>query len=487
LQKINKQLKSTLGKNVYVINSVDTKKFIERLNEISNLTKDNIKTIKSYEYKGKVHTVIGAIKVFNKNNIFKSSLHPTKTYVLRSQIPYKALLSKKDELEHVLNTNVINMGIGSSKKIILVKTCKKNIQGLEKMTDKIQFLLNELNFKVTNVTEDEKDSMKIYNITTTTEFEKFKKKTSHIAFRLGIEEEKLYMRKETGIVQLIITGDSKTYPFVEYIGLKEIKRKTKDMQVPAVLGINLESGKLVCVDLAKFPHALAMGGTGSGKSNFLNVLIQSSMYLTSNLAYLMFDFKKVELNQYKNFKNVTFINNYDDAIKAIDLLNKEMNRRLDLFAAAGVKDLESYNLKYENIPYLVTIIDEAADIKLEAGDKKTAEEVNTALNQCINKARCSGIIIIYAMQRADGNQISCSIRDQLMSRIGFNTSSEKQKQFIELENLTTLKTGEFILKYRGEESKVKGFFIDDRKLQTNEVYKILKKNFVKIDLTKNGG
>jgi hypothetical protein len=179
--------------------------------------------------------------------------------------------------------------------------------------------------------------------------------------------------------------------------------------------------------------------------------------------------------QYKDFRNVHFINNYPDAIKAIDILNAEMNRRLDLFSELGVKDIESYNLKYENIPYLVTVIDEAADIKLEANDRQTAEQVNTLLNQCINKARATGIIIIYAMQRADSTQISCAIRDQLMTKIGFKTSSDSQKQFIEIQNLTKLGKGELRLKYDDTERLIKCLFIDDKKLNTNEVYKLLKK------------
>lgn len=126
---------------------------------------------------------------------------------------------------------------------------------------------------------------------------------------------------------------------------------------------------------------------------------------------------------------------------------------------------------------MVVVIDEAADIKLEAGNKKIAEELNTELNQIINKARASGIIIIYAMQRADANQVSCAIRDLLMTRIGFQTSSERQKQFIELDNLTNLEIGELKIKYRGTESVVKGLFIDDKNIEANKVYKVLKENF----------
>jgi S-DNA-T family DNA segregation ATPase FtsK/SpoIIIE len=189
----------------------------------------------------------------------------------------------------------------------------------------------------------------------------------------------------------------------------------------------------------------------------------------------MLDFKYVELNVYENFDNVYFVNNYEDAVKAIDALNEEMNRRLQLFAKLKVRNLKSYNQRYENLPYLVTIVDEGADIKLEANNKKLAEEVNTKFNQIINKSRASGVIIVYAMQRADGEQISTGIRSQLMTKIGFGTSSEKEKQFIEIENLTGLEQGEFRWKKGDEEHLVKGLFIDDEKKSANKIYRYLEK------------
>jgi S-DNA-T family DNA segregation ATPase FtsK/SpoIIIE len=247
------------------------------------------------------------------------------------------------------------------------------------------------------------------------------------------------------------------------------------MEVPAVLGIDLESGKIFVQDLAKMPHCLIMGGTSSGKSCFVNVLIQSAMYLRRNTSFLLLDFKFVELNIYEDFKNVHFVNNYKDAVETIDKLNEEMNRRLKLFAKLRVKTLQGYNKKYSPLPYLIVVVDEAADIKLEADNKKLADIVNTKFNQIINKARASGAIIVYAMQRADGEQIGTGIRSQLMTKIGFGTSSEKEKQFIEIDNLTGLEQGEFRWKKGGEQYLVKGLFIDDEKSSTNKIYRRLEK------------
>jgi uncharacterized membrane protein len=472
--RINKKLTNLFNAKVKIINSIDIEIYIKRFEEIILNIKSTINEIKSLTYDGKIEMIKKSLLIIGENNILKSDKKPIKNYTLRSSIPLNKLSKKIAELSHILDTNIIGINQGASKKVIVLKTSKFSINENSKLEDKIQYYLNEFGFNVSSVKEISKDELKVYEIVTTSEFSKINKMCDHLAFRLGIDKKKSYLRERIGKIEFVISGESRIYNFNDYISLPSLKNKTKKMQVPALVGIELETGKLITVDMAKFPHALLMGGTGQGKSSLLNVLIQSSMYFRKNLAFLMFDFKRVELNQYKDFQNVHFINNYPDAIEAIDELNKEMNRRLDLFAEANVKDLESFNLKYEEIPYLIVVIDEGADIKLEAQNKATAEQVNTLLNQCINKARCTGIVVLYAMQRADSTQINCSIRDQLMTRIGFKTSSENQKQFVGIQNLTGLEKGEIRLKFEEDEKLIKCLFIDDRKLETNEVYNILK-------------
>ncbi|MEN8906128.1 MAG: FtsK/SpoIIIE domain-containing protein [Clostridiales bacterium] len=474
-RRTNRELYSIYKKKIFVINSIDTEKFINRTSEIYNNFKNNIHKINKEQSKTKLTKLIIILKVFYKNNIFKNSSQPIKKYILRSSVPIESISRKKSNLSHLFDTNIISITQGNSKKIIVLKTCKQNIKNTDKTTDKIQFLLNEFGFDISRVLEEIKDSMSIYTIKTTSEFEKINKKCDHLAFRLGIDKKKTYMKESKGIIQFIISGESKIYPFIDHIDNKKIKNITKNMQVPALLGVNLENGKLFIKDLAKMPHCLVMGGTGGGKSCFLNVLIQSIMYFNRNTSFLMLDFKYVELNIYEDFKNVHFINNYKDASRAIELLNIEMNRRLQLFAKLKVKNLKSYNLKFEPLPYLVVVIDEAADIILEADNKKNADIVNTKLNQIINKARASGVVIIYAMQRANSDQINTGIRSQLMTKIGFCTSSEKEKQFIEIDNLTGLEQGEYRWKKGDEEYFVKGLFIDDDKISTNKIYQSLEK------------
>jgi hypothetical protein len=473
-RKINRDLRELFKKDVKVLNSIDIQKNIKELKVLSDVVKKEFTSEKNNNriiFKKLQSTILAIQKHVSTDE------EPIKKYLLRSPVPLNTIMKKKSELSHLLDTNIISITQGKSKKIVLVKTCKENIQNAENMGDRIQFLLNELGFNVTSVTEHGNDSMDIYDIKTTSEFEKINKKCAHMAFRLGVDKNKLYMRQKKDLIQLIISGTSMTYPFIEFIGLKEIKKMTEDMEVPIVIGIDLESGKLVCLDLAKFYHALIMGGTGSGKSCFINVLIQSAMYLTTNISFLMFDFKIVELMQYSTFKNVCYINNYEEAIESIKTLDNEMNERLSLFADVGVKSLKAYNKKVpkeKRKPYLVVVIDEAADLTLESNDNETAEKLNRKLNQIINKARVTGIIIIYAMQRADTTQVSGAVRAQLMTKIGFGTSDESEKRFIGLENLTSLAEGEMKIKYKGKIRTVKCLFIDDMEIETNEVYKLLK-------------
>jgi hypothetical protein len=486
-RSLNRELNAMFNKKVSVINSIDKERFVNRVNEISSELKNNLDIIKSSEYENKYEFIKIILKTFHKNNIFQTSMKPIKNYVLRSSIPIETLSRKKSELSHLLDTNIISIAHqGKSKKIIILKTCKQSINDTNKISDKIQFLLNELNFNILSVKENKKESMTIYIIRTTSEFKEINKKCDYLASRLGIDKKKVSMTENKGIIQMKISGESKSYSFKNYIDLPEVKTKIKNMKLPALLGVNLENGKLFIQDLVNMPHCLIMGGTGNGKSNFINCLIQSLMYFRKNTVFIMFDFKFLELNFYEDFQNVHFVNNYRDANRAIDLLKEEMNRRLQLFSRLKVKNLSAYNKKYEpQLPYISVIVDEAADLILEAENEKHAKALNKRLNQIINKCRAAGVIIVYAMQRANSDQVNTGVRSQLMTKIGFATSSEKEKQFIEIDDLNGLEVGEFRWKKAGEKYFVKALFIDDENDKENIVYEELKKNFSrKVNLNK---
>jgi DNA segregation ATPase FtsK/SpoIIIE, S-DNA-T family len=221
------------------------------------------------------------------------------------------------------------------------------------------------------------------------------------------------------------------------------------MHLPIALGKNI-SGEIVIGDLAKMPHLLIAGTTGSGKSVGVNTIINSLLYKKSpsELKFAIIDPKKVELPQYAALKNHFLAISPDiktpivtDPLEAIILLKSavvEMEQRYDILAAAGQRNIADYNAKvregkYKNsedivhreLPYIVVIVDEFADLILTAG--KDVEEPIVRLAQM---ARAVGIHMIIATQRPSVDVITGIIKANFPSRIAFQVSSKVDSRTI---------------------------------------------------------
>lgn len=222
-----------------------------------------------------------------------------------------------------------------------------------------------------------------------------------------------------------------------------------DMHLPIALGKNI-SGEVVIGDLAKMPHLLIAGTTGSGKSVGVNTIINSLLYKKSpsELKFAIIDPKKVELPQYAALKNHFLAISPDiktpivtDPTEAIVLLKSavvEMEQRYDILASAGQRNIADYNAKvrqgkYKNsedivhreLPYIVVIVDEFADLILTAG--KDVEEPIVRLAQM---ARAVGIHMIIATQRPSVDVITGIIKANFPSRIAFQVSSKVDSRTI---------------------------------------------------------
>ena len=195
------------------------------------------------------------------------------------------------------------------------------------------------------------------------------------------------------------------------------------------------SGKVIVSDIAKMPHVLIAGATGSGKSVCINTLIMSIIYKYSSedVKLIMVDPKVVELSVYNGIPHllIPVVTEPKKAASALNWAVAEMGERYKKFAATGVRDLTAYNKRIdearkrgdieglpEKLPKIVIIIDELADLMMVANN-----EVEDAIVRLAQLARACGIHLVIATQRPSVNVITGIIKANIPSRIAFAVSS----------------------------------------------------------------
>ena len=193
------------------------------------------------------------------------------------------------------------------------------------------------------------------------------------------------------------------------------------------LGKNI-AGEIVIADIAKMPHVLIAGSTGSGKSVCINTLITSILYKSkpSEVKLLMVDPKVVELSVYNGIPHllIPVVTDPKKAAGALAWAVQEMEKRYHLFAEKGVRDLKGYNkaMKGEilgKLPQIVIIIDELADLMMVA-----PKDVEDAICRLAQKARAAGMHLVIATQRPSVDVITGIIKANIPSRIAFAVSSQ---------------------------------------------------------------
>ena len=209
-------------------------------------------------------------------------------------------------------------------------------------------------------------------------------------------------------------------------------------KVAMALGKDI-AGKTVVADLAKLPHLLVAGATGSGKSICLNTMIASFLYKSSpeEVQLLMIDPKRVELAVYNGIPHLVspVVTDPKKAATALRWAVREMERRYEQFADAGARNIEAYNEwmaenkeRYgegELLPYIVIIIDELADLMLVA-----AADVEDSICRLAQMARAAGMYLIIATQRPSVDVITGLIKANIPSRIAFAVSSQVDSRTI---------------------------------------------------------
>ena len=195
------------------------------------------------------------------------------------------------------------------------------------------------------------------------------------------------------------------------------------------------AGNMEIADIAKMPHALIAGATGSGKSVCINTLITSIIYKAkpSEVKFVMVDPKVVELSVYNGIPHllIPVVTDPKKAAGALAWAVQEMDNRYNLFAQKSVRDLKGYNALVEKedgvgkLPQIVIIIDELADLMMVA-----AKEVEDSICRLAQKARAAGMHLIIATQRPSVDVITGIIKANIPSRIAFAVSSQVDSRTI---------------------------------------------------------
>jgi DNA segregation ATPase FtsK/SpoIIIE, S-DNA-T family len=244
-------------------------------------------------------------------------------------------------------------------------------------------------------------------------------------------------------------------PVADIVMLRELL-ESREFQssraaLPLALGKDLE-GRPVINDLAKMPHLLIAGATGSGKSVCVNTLITALVYrhTPKTLKFLMVDPKMVELSGYNALphKRLDVVTDNRDAAKVLKWAQIEMERRYRLLAENGCRNVQEFNRRVEAgaplqhpknpdvafeertytdglLPYIVVVIDELADLMMTV-----QAEIETPLAMLAQKARAIGLHLILATQRPSVNVITGLIKANFPSRIAFRVASQVDSRTI---------------------------------------------------------
>lgn len=239
------------------------------------------------------------------------------------------------------------------------------------------------------------------------------------------------------------------------------------------------SGSVCLADLSKMPHLLIAGATGSGKSVGMNVIIVSLLMKAKphEVKFLMIDPKQVELTMYDELPHqlAPVVTNPRKAAQALNNVVQEMERRYELFAAAGTRNIDGYNeyvdklnqeeeTAYERLPKIVVFIDELADLMLVASN-----DVENAIIRLAQMARAAGIHMIIATQRPSVDVITGIIKANIPSRLAFAVSSGTDSRTI-LDSVGAEKLlgrGDMLFQPMGRSKplRVQGAYISDQEVE----------------------
>jgi S-DNA-T family DNA segregation ATPase FtsK/SpoIIIE len=280
-------------------------------------------------------------------------------------------------------------------------------------------------------------------------------------------------------------------PQKEKVRLKELMQlapeATRKMHIPLFLGKDA-SGEPLVTDLAAMPHCLIAGTTGSGKSVCINTIIMSILYTQrpDMVKMILIDPKVVEMAAFKDIPHLMcpVINDCGRATSVLEWACEKMDERYEVLAEAGVRNIAGYNkLTREELmerfkpsspeeeakipkqlPYIIIIIDELADLMITSG-----KEVEASIVRLAQKSRAVGIHLILATQRPQANVVTGLIKSNMPSRIAFRVQSRMDSRIVLDQNGADLLLGQgdmlFLPPGSSKPIRSQGTYIDDREIR----------------------
>ncbi len=217
---------------------------------------------------------------------------------------------------------------------------------------------------------------------------------------------------------------------VEMVRLRDVLESGEARKHPSRIAVGLgkdNSGRYIVADIAKMPHVLIAGQTGSGKSVCINSIIASILFRASpeEVKLILIDPKVVELSVYNNIPHLVcpVVTDPKKAASALDWAVAEMTKRYKLFAERGVRDIKGYNKSLKEgeklMPQMVIIIDELADLMMVSPG-----EVEDSICRLAQLARACGMHLVIATQRPSVNVITGIIKANIPTRIAFSVASQ---------------------------------------------------------------
>jgi S-DNA-T family DNA segregation ATPase FtsK/SpoIIIE len=272
-------------------------------------------------------------------------------------------------------------------------------------------------------------------------------------------------------------GNDITVSFRDVIVSEEFQKAEAKLTLALGKGID---GDTAVFNLAKMPHLLVAGATGSGKSVCINTLISSILYRATpaEVKLLLVDPKKVELNIYQGLPHLItpVVTDPKKAANVLKLVVEEMEDRYDRFSETGSRGIDSYNKQIDDpedkMPYIVVVIDELSDLMMVA-----ANEVEDNICRLAQMSRAAGIHLIIATQRPSVDVITGLIKANIPSRISFAVSSATDSRTIldmgGAEKL--LGKGDMLFAPVGMQKpqRIQGAFLTDQEI--NEITSFVKK------------
>ncbi|MCU7556511.1 FtsK/SpoIIIE family DNA translocase [Macrococcus capreoli] len=267
---------------------------------------------------------------------------------------------------------------------------------------------------------------------------------------------------------------------ISMVTLREVIEASpvEENKLKVVLGRDI-SGEAVTAELDKMPHLLVAGATGSGKSVCINGIITSILMHAKphEVKLMMIDPKMVELNVYNGIPHLLtpVVTNPQKAAQALQKIVGEMERRYDLFSHTGTRNIKGYNnyLKRQNeelgeknaeLPYIVVIVDELADLMMVA-----SKDVEAAIMRLAQMARAAGIHLIIATQRPSVDVITGLIKANIPSRIAFSVSSAvDSRTILDMQGAEKLLgKGDMLYLPYGESKpkRIQGAFLSDKEVE----------------------